>query len=557
MKKFTTLILLSLLFGTYIYAQAPETFKYQAVVRDALGEIVASDQVDVKIGILANAADGNLVYEETHSDSTNAYGLLSLHVGQGTVVSGDFSAIDWGGGTYFLRVAIDLGGQGNYKTMGTSQLLSVPYANYATQAGNVFSGNYYDLANTPNMNQYIKNVETATWDKDTTNELQTLSIDNKYELSISKKGFTVHLPDSVYFATYADNPGDKFEVSYSQVLDKPQLSLVGDTIFLTHGGHVNLPDTIAWANAPTDAFDLPYSQLSGDPDQDMDATNEYQNLSISNDTIMLENSDMVVLPDTIQFAMYADSIPYLQDRIDSLEAVIDSRVGQSVVDSLENRLNAQANTNWLSQTEGFYIDSRDKKRYEFKLIGEQVWLTENLNSGTYIDGSVEDAANDIIEKYAYNNAEANLDTLGGLYTWREMMQLPDSCATSDCADLIEDQHQGVCPDGWHIPGPAEWQTLIDNYGGLADASDDLKSTDALWKATNVANNNSGFSALPGGEKQGGSAFVDKRTKAYFGVSSQNDAVNMNLIRLENDNTTVYEPVESKTHAVSVRCIQDD
>ena len=102
----------------------------------------------MKISILQGSAEGTVVYAETQLPETNANGLVSIEIGTGST-SDDFTAINWTGGPYFLKTETDLNGGANYTIVGTSQLLSVPYALFSKTAGNVFSGNYNDLTNQP------------------------------------------------------------------------------------------------------------------------------------------------------------------------------------------------------------------------------------------------------------------------------------------------------------------------------------------------------------------------------------------------------------------------
>ena len=87
-----------LLWSNSLLAQAPESMNYQAVIRNGSGDLVASQQVGIRIKILQGSASGSSVYEETYSPTTNAYGLVNLQLGTGTVQSGTFSSIDWGNG---------------------------------------------------------------------------------------------------------------------------------------------------------------------------------------------------------------------------------------------------------------------------------------------------------------------------------------------------------------------------------------------------------------------------------------------------------------------------
>ena len=125
-KRLSTLLILSL-FSLIAYSQTPEGFNYQSVVRNASGEILANANVGVQFKLHQTTADGTVIYTETHTPTTNAYGVFNLVVGQGTTTD-DFSSVDWSADSYFIEVSIDVAGGTTYVSMGTTQLLSVPYA---------------------------------------------------------------------------------------------------------------------------------------------------------------------------------------------------------------------------------------------------------------------------------------------------------------------------------------------------------------------------------------------------------------------------------------------
>lgn len=127
--------LLALCFFVYsASAQSPQALKYQAVARDNNGDLLANQNVTFRISILQGGPSGAAVYVETHSATTNDYGLATLEIGRGTLVSGDFSSINWGSDSHFLLVEMDEAGGSSYQMMGTSELLSVPYSFYAGAA---------------------------------------------------------------------------------------------------------------------------------------------------------------------------------------------------------------------------------------------------------------------------------------------------------------------------------------------------------------------------------------------------------------------------------------
>ncbi len=367
-----TILLLSTLAS---HAQSPDAIHYQAVARNAQGDIIANQPIHFRISILENTENGSPVYVETCLDTTNDFGLADFNIGEGDLVSGSFSAIEWGKSPFYMKVEMDVEGGNQFKPMGTTKIVSVPYAKYADQAG---------------------------------------------------------------------------------------------------------------------------------------------------------------------------STTRMKSRLDSLTRAIDS---------INASLASKSNTFWLSENGGFFIDERDKQRYDFVKIGRQVWLKENMNIGQTINGQQTSTYNDAIEKYAYDDLEDNLDTYGGLYTWREMMQLPDSCATSDCSDLIQTNHQGICPVGWHVPTRSEWQALIDYLGGSAGGK--LKETGtAHWNSPNTGGTNAtGFTALPGGKKED-AFFLKMGVTAYFGVTNEDGSTNTYTFQLRYDSDQINAASTLKSTAFSVRCIQN-
>ena len=119
-----------------LFAQAPQSFSYQTVIRDANWTVLDNQSVGIKISILEDVSNGTVVYEETHSATTSTIGLVNLSVGDGVVMTGLFNTIDWGDHNYFIEVAVDVTGGTSYIVMGTTQLRSVPYALYAENSGN-------------------------------------------------------------------------------------------------------------------------------------------------------------------------------------------------------------------------------------------------------------------------------------------------------------------------------------------------------------------------------------------------------------------------------------
>ncbi len=162
---------LALLLSASIYAQAPQSFKYQAIARDGSGQILDNQNISFQISILQGSTTGTSIYTETFTTTTNQFGLVNLNIGTG-ISNDDFTAINWSSNTFFVQIMMDQAGQSNYQLMGTSQMLSVPYALHAKTAENTFSGDYNDLSNTPDLSNYDTDV-TDDFDGDYNNLTNT------------------------------------------------------------------------------------------------------------------------------------------------------------------------------------------------------------------------------------------------------------------------------------------------------------------------------------------------------------------------------------------------
>jgi len=186
------------------------------------------------------------------------------------------------------------------------------------------------------------------------------------------------------------------------------------------------------------------------------------------------------------------------------------------------------------------------QEYNTVMIGAQCWFKENLNVGSRVDGGQnQDPTNSIIEKYCFNNDEANCDTYGGLYQWDELMRNSSVPGT-----------QGICPDGWHIPSVDDWTILTDFLGGELVAGTKLKSTTG-WFDNGNGTNISGFTGLPNGNRGNDGNFNDLTKLAYFWSSSEAGASEAWNSKLHFDSETVTSYNSFKTNGFAVRCLQDD
>ena len=192
------------------FGQSPESFSYQAVARNS-GVIIANQTLGFRVKILQGSPSGPSIYTEYFTPTTNAYGLVNLEIGTGAS-SYDFSAINWGNGSFFIETSIDFSGGFSYAVMGTSQLLSVPYALYSKFSENIIN----DL------------VDDA--DSDPNNEIQAVKFVND----------TLYLTNGgqVYLGAYAIDLVDDADSDPSNEIQA--VSFVNDTLYLSNGGQVYL-----------------------------------------------------------------------------------------------------------------------------------------------------------------------------------------------------------------------------------------------------------------------------------------------------------------------------
>ena len=194
MKKIYTLFVALIISGS-LMAQTPQSFNYQAVARDASGEVIADQKVSFQISILQSSESGTAVYVETHVDSTNQFGLVILEIGTGTTTD-NFTAIDWGNDAYFIQVEMDAAGGTSYVLIGTSQLLSVPYALHAktaktvtgtiTETDPVFNTSEAKNITTTDITNLSNLSGTNTGDQDISGLATTTSVTTGLALKVDK-----------------------------------------------------------------------------------------------------------------------------------------------------------------------------------------------------------------------------------------------------------------------------------------------------------------------------------------------------------------------------------
>jgi len=191
----------------------------------------------------------------------------------------------------------------------------------------------------------------------------------------------------------------------------------------------------------------------------------------------------------------------------------------------------------------------DGNLYHTITIGSQVWMLENLKVTHYRNGNpIPDVTVDSLWSYLttgaycnYENNPVNSTTYGRLYNFY----------------AVNDPRK-ICPTGWHIPNDSDWTILASYLGGNTIAGGKLKEADVThWQNPNVADNLSGFTALPGGVRSYLDAqFCCKGTLGYWWSSTTGGSDYGDYISLTNDNTAFEISYRKRQSGYSVRCLHD-
>jgi uncharacterized protein (TIGR02145 family) len=212
-------------------------------------------------------------------------------------------------------------------------------------------------------------------------------------------------------------------------------------------------------------------------------------------------------------------------------------------------------------------DPRDDHKYLYKTYtannGYGTILTisvmvQNLDYAEVITLGAEEQDNDTkVEKYCYNDIPQNCDFYGGLYQWAEMMNLPYECNTISCAHLIQDQHQGICPDGWHLMTIQEMKTVI-NSSPNGEGIEGVKSQ-AYW-AIGGGRNTSGFTLLGAGSRYRDGTYKNLNRTAYWYFPTEHESIvarsGSGYISGYENNFRIDNGYNPKVDAYSVRCVKN-
>ncbi len=190
------------------------------------------------------------------------------------------------------------------------------------------------------------------------------------------------------------------------------------------------------------------------------------------------------------------------------------------------------------------FDRRDQARYKTVAVGEDVWMAENLRYAA--PGS-----------FCYQNNDDRCRSYGRLYTWTVAMNLPQDYIDNSSAGGIQPEHQGVCPDGWHVPTNEEWTALGENAlvlqkGGIGSA---LKNKEGWASGSAGITAASGFNALPSGNRYG-EDYSELGSSTYFWAAAGGDGMGGAYWYLVNNKDDFLNAEDFDNASFSLRCIKN-
>lgn len=521
MKKLITLITILGYITLSLFAQAPKGFKFQAIARDKDGIAIAGKTVQLRISIIRGNENGDVVYTETHLSATNMYGLVDLEIGSGVVEKGDFKSIEWGSASHYVKLEMDENGGSNFKDLGTSELLSVPYAMYADKAGNQPKGVEWTVNGSSIYSNYTKvgiGTQNSTAALEITSNILPGSPANySTQIGVGQMTLASGVP-YIDFNTTAN----------------------GSTDYNARMQYISSGDYISLVSAGLRIY-------SGQP--------LYVESQSGFGTTAPNSSAKVDITSTTQ--------GFLPPRMTTAQrnAISSPATGLQVYNSETNCLNFYTPNGWFevcgepltptSPCGGISSVEYNGKVYTTVAIGTQCWLGQNLNTTKYRNG---DNIPNVTDNTAwgnlttgaycdYNNDANNASVYGRLYNWYTV-----------------DDSRNLCPTGWHVPSDTEWTTLTTYLGGESIAGGKLKETGtAHWNTPNTgATNETGFTSIPGGIRDNTGYFnvLGDWDMSFCSTSYSSTHAYNRYINFLNPAVGNSPEIGNKKWGVSIRCLKD-
>ncbi len=496
MKTFLTLSL-QFLITSYLWAQSPLGIPYQAVMRNADGSIMASNAVELTFMIHDGSATGTVVYQESHSLTSNSLGLVSCVVGNGVVSQGNFANVNWGSGAKFLHVMMGT------TDLGTQQMLSVPYTLYTAEV---------PLRVSPVGDSLI--------------------IGNDVTIV---PGISVANFPSVLGCT------DNAACNYNSSATQSNNSCLYQNAICDDGNAATINDVIN-----SSCVCAGFVAVNGCTNPQ--ACNYNPAANVDNGSCLVQgnscnDNNAGTINDVINSSCQCAGTP--------------SNTGATL---LPGNATCSAQVISVTGCGGQTSLTYDGLTYDLVQIGGQCWFADNLATDQYRNGDLiasgltnTNWSNTSSGAYhIYANSLSNDATYGKLYNWFAVTDTRGLCPTgwhvpTDCEWMYLENALGINVSD---------QVLTDTWVRGTDQGGRLKST-TLWDAPNLgANNNTGFSALGGGYRwiNGTGGFLN--SLGYWWTSTSPTSANAWYRVMGANYATINRISGAKRAGFSVRCVRD-
>ena len=499
MKNCSLFFFLFLVLAGTAIAQVPQVIPYQAVARNAQGQPLASRAVKVRFSVLDSTATGTAVYVETHPTSTTALGLFAVNVGMGTPTTGNFSNINWGVNSKFLKVELDTTASGNnYIDLGTQQMMSVPYALYSNNSTNGLpSGGVQGQIIT-----LCDGVPVWTSGGQCPGRITALSCSTATNNGTLTAGTSASGVSSTINYT-GGNGGSYSTQSVSST------GVTGLTATLSAGSFVNGSGSVTYTITGTAA-------AAG----------------------------------TASFAI----------TLGGQSCTLTRTVSAGSVSGISTATCGATNVLNPAKTYGSMTD-QDGNQYKTIVIGTQEWMAENLKASRYRNGDLIPVVTDATVWAGlttdaacwYNNDSATYNCpYGKLYNWYTVADARNLCPTGWHVPSDAEWNRLVK----YLDATADTACINCLQSSLAGGM--MKSAGTqYWLSPNTnATNSSGFSGLPGGTRFNDGSYYNIGGNGHWWSSTQNSTTGAWNRNLPYSNGGVLRNDYNKRLGFSVRCVRD-
>lgn len=193
-----------------------------------------------------------------------------------------------------------------------------------------------------------------------------------------------------------------------------------------------------------------------------------------------------------------------------------------------------------------FQDERDQKRYKISKVGQLEWMTENLNYGKRIELHQLPSDQSVTEKFCVSDDLDSCQKYGGLYTFAEALNLPDSCSKRICKLNLDSNIVGICPAGWRLPRYSDIDSLVAQVGAWSSAGLLLQNDSSL-----------AVHFVPAGLKydQGTSVGSVGQSGYYLVLADSSRGSDVHVLLVNSNSEKIQKYWIAKNAGFSVKCVR--